>query len=140
MKRISKKIPGMIGLLISLLSFALVIAAFIVGANEQPPTIGVSESFALWTFSVMAAMLGLVFYVIDAYYAIGQALNKCDPIFNTLLAVISFGGIPMGVGIGGRLGINILIWNLYHLLMFILELISIVRHIKSCRNKKCCPD
>lgn len=140
MKRISPKIPGMIGLLISLLSFALVIAAFIVGANEQPPTIGVSESFALWAFSVMAAMLGLVFYVIDAFHAIGKALNKCEPVFNTLLAVISFGGIPMVVEIGGRLGINILIWNLYHLLMFILELISIVRHIKSCRNKKCCPD
>lgn len=127
MKHITTKIPAFLGMLISLFSFALIIGALILSIN---PALSDEKPFALWVFSVIIAMFGLIFYVADAILSIIKAIKRINPIFNIVLAVIIFGSIPMVVYVGGGLGINILIWNLYHLALFILEIISILLHIR----------
>ena len=81
--------------------------------------------------SVMIAAYGsLIFYFVDAVFSIIKIFMKIHPIFNTILSIMLLGAIPMGLFVGGGLGISIYIWNAYYLAIFILEIVSIVKHIK----------
>lgn len=130
MKDIGIKTPAVIGMLISIFSFAFVISAFFVSGNEAPPEMGVSKSFALWVYAVIMSMISLIFYTIDAIFSIINIFLRIHPVFNFILAIILIGAIPMVVFAGGKLGINIIIWFTYYLLIFVLEIVSIVKHIK----------
>ena len=130
MKSLSTKIPAIIAMLISAFSFALLISAFVVSTNEPPQDMGVSRSFALWVFAVIFSMISILFYSIDAIFSAVKIFLKIHPIFNSILALILIGAIPMVIFVGGSLGINIYIWFSYYLLMFALEIVSIIKHIK----------
>ena len=130
MKNVSTKIPAMIAMLIAIFSLGLLIAAFIVSINEVEPESGVSRSFAFWVFAVITSMLSLIFYFIDAVFSIIKAFMKIHPIFNIVLALLLIGAIPMMLFVGGKLGINIFIYFSYYLSIFVLEIISIIKHIK----------
>ena len=130
MKNISTKIPAMIAMLIAVFSLGLLIAAFIVSINEVEPEMGVSKSFAFWVFAVITSMLSLIFYFIDAVFSIIKAFMKIHPIFNIVLALLLIGATPMMLFVGGKLGINIYIYFSYYLSIFVLEIISIIKHIK----------
>ena len=130
MKSTFTKVAAIIAMTISLISVGLIITAFIVSANEPPVEQGVSKSFALWVFGMIAAYFSLIFYFIDAILSAIKVFMKIHPIFNAVLSIMLIGAIPMGIFIGGGLGINIYIWNAYYLAIFILEIISIVKHIK----------
>lgn len=130
MKNVAIKIPAIIAMLISIFSFALLVSAFIVSVNEVPPEMGVSMSFALWLYAVIISMISLIFYTVDAILSTVKIFRKIHPVFNFILAVILIGAIPMVVYVGGGLGINIYIWFSYYLLMFALEIVSIIKHIK----------
>ena len=136
MKSISTIIPAMIAMLIAILCFGLLITAFIVSINEIEPESGVSRSFAFWVYAVITSMLSLVFYFIDAIWSIAKAIMKIDPIFNIVLAFLLLGTIPMMLFVGGKLGINIYIYFLYYLAIFVLEVVSIIKHIKLSRIDK----
>lgn len=136
MKSISTKTPAMIDMLIAILSLGLLITAFIVSINEIEPESGVSRSFAFWVYAVITSMLSLVFYFIDAIWSIAKAIMKIDPIFNIVLAFLLLGTIPMMLFVGGKLGINIYIYFLYYLAIFVLEVVSIIKHIKLSRIDK----
>ena len=124
MKRFLLKIPGMIALLISIVSFVLVISALIVSRTEIPPDTGLARSFQLWVFSVIFAFIGVVFYAIDAgiVFSYRSELNHCS--FHYVFCGLEVLSIVMLVLIGGSPGICILIWNIYYLTLFVMELIS----------------
>ena len=130
MKSTSTKVAAIIAMTISLISFGLIITAFIVSANEPPVEQGVSKSFALWVFGMIAAYFSLIFYFIDAILSAIKVFMKIHPIFNAVLSIMLIGAIPMGILVGGGLGISIYIWNAYYLAIFILEIVSIVKHVK----------
>ena len=130
MKNVSTKIPAMIAMLIAIFSLGLLIAAFIVSINEVESEMGVSKSFAFWVFAVITSMLSLIFYFIDAVFSIIKAFMKIHPIFNIVLALLLIGATPMMLFVGGKLGINIYIYFSYYLSIFVLEIISIIKHIK----------
>ena len=130
MKSISTKVSAIIAMIISLTSFCLIITAFVISANEPPVEMGVSRSFAFWVFGMIAAYGSLIFYFVDAIFSIIKIFMKIHPIFNAILSIMLLGAIPMGIFVGGGLGISIYIWNAYHLAIFILEFVSIVKHIK----------
>ena len=136
MKNVSTKIPAIIAMLIALFSLGLLITAFIVSINEVEPESGVSKSFAFWVFAVITSMLSLIFYFIDAVFSIIKAFMKIHPIFNIVLALLLIGAIPMMLFVGGKLGINIYIYFSYYLAIFVLEIVSIVKHIKLSRIDK----
>ncbi len=131
MRRVSSKAAAMIAMIISIGGFALLIAAFIVMRHEIPRDEGVSLSFALWIYSVIVALVSLVFYSIDAVISVAKIFQKIHPLFNTVLALALIGAIPMLLYIGGRAGIeNICMWTAYHIMIVALEAVSIVKHIK----------
>jgi len=59
-----------------------------------------------------------------------KIFRRIHPVFNSVLALMLFGAIPMALFVGGGLGINIYIWNAYHLAIFVLETVSIIKHLK----------
>ena len=136
MKHVSTKIPAIIAMLIAIFSLGLLITAFIVSIDEVEPEMGVSKSFAFWVYAVITSMLSLIFYFIDAVMSVIKAIMKIHPMFNIVLAVMLFGAIPMMLFVGAKLGINIYIYFSYYLAVFVLEIVSIIKHIKLSRIDK----
>ena len=68
--------------------------------------------------------------------SIAKAILKIHPVFNIVLAVMLLGAIPMMLFVGAKLGINIYIYFSYYLAIFVLEIVSIVKHIKLSRIDK----
>lgn len=134
MKRLYSKIPAMIAMLIAILSLGLLITAFIVSIDEVEPESGVSTSFACWVYAVITSMLSLIFYFVDAVISVVKAFLRIHPIFNIVLALLLVGAIPMMLFVGAKLGINIYIYFSYYLAMLILEIVSIIKHIKMTRD------
>ena len=136
MKKLYTKIPAMIAMLIAILSFGLLITAFIVSINEVEPEMGVSKSFAFWVYAVLTSILSLIFYFVDAVISVVKAFLRIHPIFNIVLALLLVGAIPMMLFVGAKLGINIYIYFSYYLTIFVLEIVSIIKHIKLPRIDK----
>lgn len=130
MKQIWKKIPSIAGLLLSILSFALVIGAFWLAETEPQAAGGMSKPFGLWIFSCIAAVFAVVHYCVDTALSLWGGIAKQRKTFHIVLAVLLVIAIPMVFLVGGALGINILIWNVYHALICVLEVISIVLFVK----------
>jgi high-affinity K+ transport system ATPase subunit B len=133
MRSVSSKAPAIIAMLISLVSFGFLVSAFVVSINEAPPEMGVSASFALWLLSVVISMISLIPYTIDAILSAIKIFVKINPLFNSILTLILIGAIPMAIFVGTGTGINIYIWFSYYWLMFILEIVSIIKHAKMAR-------
>ena len=134
MKSLSSKIPAMVAMLIAIFSLGLLITAFIVSINEVEPESGVSKSFAFWVYAVLTSILSLIFYFVDAVISVVKAFLRIHPIFNIVLALLLVGAIPMMLFVGAKLGINIYIYFSYYLAMLILEIVSIIKHIKMTRD------
>ena len=131
MKSTATKAAAVFAMIISLISLGLMICSFIASITEPVlDTNSVSKSFVFWVFGMLVAYFSLIFYFIDAVFSAIKVFMKIHPIFNAILSILLFGAIPMGIFIGGGLGISIYIWNAYYLAIFILEIISIVKHIK----------
>ena len=130
MRDFTTKIHAIIGMAISVVSFGLLITSLILGLIESPTEFGLSNSFSFWVLSVIVAMISLLFYIIDALLSIVKAFKKVDPIFNSLLSILLFGAVPMVIFVSGGTGINIYIWNDYYLTNFVLEIDSLIKHIK----------
>ena len=130
MENTASKSSAIFAMIISLISFGLMIAALIVFFNEPPVEEGVSRSFALWVFGMIVAYFSLIFYFADAVFSIIKVVLKIHPVFNAVLSIMLIGAIPMAIFVGGGLGVSIYIWNAYYLAIFILEIISIAKHMK----------
>lgn len=118
-------------ILSTVISFGLIIASLIISTGEEPPEEmwGVARSFALWVYSIIFALISMVFYFIDAIRAIARMLKGVNPLFNLLTALLFIGAIPLLVTVGCGLGnANIIIWFSYYVLIFILEIKSISKH------------
>ncbi len=122
-----------IAMLCSVVSWAFLLAAhFAVSFDEN----GINTSFAslgLWIYSYIFALIAVAFYVVDAVCCVVRAVRRSNPLFHTLLATLLVGAVPMViyVGGGGLFGIDNLIWSLYHLACFVMEIIALkwaVRH------------
>ena len=137
MKSLSSKIPAMIAMLIAIFSLELLITAFIVSINEVETESGVSKSFAFWAYAVITSILSLIYYFVDAVISVVKAFLRIHPIFNIVLALFLVGAIPMMLFVGAKLGIiNIYIDFSYYLTIFVLEIVSIIKHIKLSRIDK----
>ena len=136
MKNVSTKIPAIIAMLIALFSLGLLITAFIVSIDEIEPEMGVSKSFAFWVYAVLTSILSLIFYSVDAVISVVKVFLRIHPIFNIVLALLLVGAIPMMLFVGAKLGINIYIYFSYYLTIFVLEIVSIIKHIKLSRIDK----
>lgn len=132
MRKIYPKVSAIVAMLLTVLSLGLLATSIVFLFVEDPPEQGNSASFAFWIYAVYVSIFSLKYYTIDAIISVVNVFRKVDPIFNSVLAVVLFAGIPLGIFIGGGRGlvVNIIIWFSYCLVMFILELVSVIRLIK----------
>ena len=118
----------MIAMTVSSVSFVLVLLSLVAPLFETPIVGDVpraSYSFGFWALSLMVAIVSIVFYLIDAILMIDDLYHT--PTRPLAIAVIAMaaGSIPMFIFVGGRMGINVLIWNVYYAGMFVLQVFSI---------------
>ena len=131
MESTSTKGAAIFAMIISLVSFVLMISSFVALITEPPLELGdISKSFAFWLWGMIVAYFSLIFYFVDAVLSVIKIFLKIHPAFNAVLAIMLIGAIPMALFVGGGLGINIYIWNAYYLAIFVLEIVSIVKHVK----------
>ena len=130
MKSILTKIPAIMGMIVTLISLGLLLATAFVAATEEPVDFGINKSFGLWIFSMIVALFSLLLYVVDAILSVIKAFMRIHPRFNAALAILLIAAIPMAILLGGSPGIGNLIWNIYYVGIFILEIVSIVKHVK----------
>ena len=131
MKDTDTKVPVMLGIFFSILSFAFVINAWVLSMTEIATESVHGPGFGSWMISVILALMSTFCYAFDGIISLIKALHKISPRFNIALAVVTLISVPMVLFVGGGLGINILIWNTYHLAIVIMEIISIVMHLKA---------
>lgn len=119
MGRIKPKIPALIGMLLSLISFTLSIYAVL------------SAGYAPWVFGIFASTLSLLFYLIDAAILIYHVITTGYKGVHIPLIILIIGSIVV-FSIFGQRGdtISTLIWLLYCILLFILEIFSIRAIVK----------
>lgn len=125
MKSLISKIPAVIALIISIFSFYYYILSFFRYEADE------------WLMSVIIAMFSMLFFFIDAVICFVKAVKKNDAKFNYILTLLLLGAIPMVVVFGGdgKDYFNV-IWNVYYLLIFVLEVISIKKAWDTMRAKR----
>ena len=125
-------------MMLSIFSFMFLAISFIASITEASSEVGAYKSFAPWVYSIIIAVISVIFYTVDAVFSIIKIFKKIHPVFNSILALILIAAIPMVIYVGGSLGINVYIWFSYYLLMFALEIVSIIKHIKMMKNTEKC--
>ena len=130
MKHVLGRACGLVAMLLSLVSFGLVITALLVSVRETGADAAVSRSFGLWIYSAIFAIVSVFLYVADSAKILGTGKTNGQKWFNGVLITLILLAVPMVLFIGASLGANIIIWNSYHFLIFILEGISIGKEIK----------
>ena len=134
MKKYINKTNGIIAVIISLASLGFLGATIAFGLKELPDDyMGMPPSFAFWVYSMIFSLISMVFYVLDALHSIELAtIKKIFPAFNIIFALIVFVGIPVAIFIGG--GVYTAVWYVYYAVIILLEIVSIVKHIKMKRS------
>lgn len=127
MKHITSKIPAMIGLFFSAFSFICVIGSSFFKHGDL--------EFNLWVFSVVNALIAMLFYFIDAVKSVIKAIKGENRVLNIILAGVVAVGVPMVLFVGGSLDIiSILIWNLYHAGLVALEIILLLKSLRLAKD------
>lgn len=132
MKRTLSKIPAMIGMLIALLSFACyaddLIRDYIL--HEEPET---------WILAVILALVSLPFFFADAIISLVSGIKNFNKKFNITLAILLFICVITYFFFGqatGPYNLYTYSWQTFYLVIFVLEVISIVKCVKADKMAK----
>ncbi len=131
-KGIYTKIPAIVGMIICVFMFSLIIAAIILTQKKEFANIG----FATGIIIYYPAIISYLLYLFDAALSIVKAVVKIHPVFNSLLALAIVGIIPMTLWTLNSSGFYIGLLCIYYFVIFILEIVSVVKHVKIIRAKK----
>ena len=137
MKKVYVKISGMIAMLMTILTFGLWTPIFL-GQVDR------GLGLALLALGSLPAICSLFFYFVDAVLSVIKVFKKIHPVFNGIVAVAIVGIIPM-TWLLLRVTLPLLrdvvgnaLWLpfLYGLALVVLEIVSIIKHIKLSRIDK----
>ncbi len=139
MKKIWTKVPAMIGIMVTLLSVYSLVQMFIYILFPDLLYDGTSfynSEVNAWQCSISViifSVFSMVFYAVDAILSVIKAIMKIDKKFNIVLTFV----IIVGVLIGGwiitsylRTYKNIIWFSYYFFVLFVFEIISIIRCVK----------
>ena len=131
MKRMVLKIFAILGLLASAACFICLIISAVYLILPDDPTESMHKSVPPWVFSVLLMIPALVCYGLDGIVSVIKILKKRDFAFNLVLVLIIVAAAPMFFMVGGKGDLaSIVIWNLYHAILFATEIISVIRALK----------
>ena len=123
----SIRVSSICAIVFSIASFGMLVAAAVYLIKFNPSEeVMMPPSFAFWIYSVICALISMVFYFIDALRAISRAFKKINPAFNLIIALLFICAIPLLVFVGA--GSGVIIWNAYYILIFALEIVSTIRY------------
>ena len=129
MKKVYVKISGMIAMLMTILAFSLWTPIFL-GQVDR------GLGLALWALGSLPVICSLFFYFVDAVLSVIKVFKKIHPVFNSIVVVAIVGIIPMTwlllFGVVNGLWLPFL----YGLALVVLEIVSIIKHIKLSRIDK----
>lgn len=134
MRDVASKTHGIIAVIISAISLGLMIWGLFI---DTPVEQGVSRGFACWIFSIIVAIVSVISYVVDGIICLIKALNKIRPGFNLISAVLYIGSVPMLFFVGAALNFTV-VWYVYYLGIFVLQIVDIIKHIKLQKEAKDC--
>ena len=126
------RISSICAIIFSIASFGMLAAAAVyltavyLIKNNPSEEVVMPPSFAFWIYSVIFALISMVFYFIDALRAIARAFKKINPAFNLIIALLFVCAIPLLVFVGA--GSGAIIWNAYYVLIFVLEIVSTIKY------------
>lgn len=126
MTKIYTKIPAIIGMIVCVIGFVLIIISIAFTIYDGT----VNLALLIGRIIVTTATISYLFYFIDAILSIVKAIIKIRPIFNSILALLIVGTIPMELWALRSKRIYIGLLCAYYLAIFVLEVISVVKHIK----------
>ena len=130
MKKVYVKIPGMIAVLMTILTFSLWAPVFLEQVDR-------GLGLALWVLGSLPAIPSLFFYFVDAVLSAIKVFKKIHPIFNGIVVLAIVGIIPMTyLLLRGVVGSALWFPFLYGLALVVLEIVSIIKHIKLSRIDK----
>lgn len=124
MKRVLIKIPAMLAMILSILSFYNYALSFTDTEQE------------VWILSVILAVLCIPFYFTDAIISFVKAIRNRDRVFNFILAAVLIIFLPMVIVFASvsthieNIFYNV-VWNIYYIAVFVLEVVSIIRCAKN---------
>jgi hypothetical protein len=123
----SISVSSICAILFSIASFGMLVAAAVYLIKSNPSEeVMMPPSFAFWIYSVIFALISMVFYFIDALRAIARAFKKINPAFNLIISLLFVCAIPLLVFVGA--GSGVIIWNAYYVLIFVLEIVSTIKY------------
>lgn len=123
----SISVSSICAILFSIASFGMLVAAAVYLIKSNPSEeVMMPPSFAFWIYSVIFALISMVFYFIDALRAIARAFKKINPAFNLIISLLFVCAIPLLVFVGA--GSGVIIWNAYYILIFVLEIVSTIKY------------
>ena len=128
-KRENKKIriSSICAIIFSIASFGMLAAAAVYLIKNNPSEeVVMPPSFAFSIYSIIFALISMVFYFTDALRAIARAFKKINPAFNLIIALLFICAIPLLVFVGA--GSGVIIWNAYYVLIFVLEIVSTIKY------------
>ena len=132
MRGVASKTHGIIAVIFSAISIGLMIWGLFI---DTPAEQGVSRGFACWIFSMIIALISVFAYVVDGIVCAIKAFRKIRPGFNLISAVLYIGSAPMAVFVGSPLNTTV-IFYIYYLGIFVLEIVDIIKHIKAQKEAK----
>ena len=124
MRNLYTKIPVIIGMIFN----GIAVVLFLI----MPDLINnIAEALVIVGTSLFMFIISLFLYLTDAVLSIVKAIKGIYTIFNIILAVVIIGIIPMLMFVIFSKELNREIFALVHiLLIFLLEIVSIITHIK----------
>lgn len=139
MKKLWTKAPAMIGIIVTLLAVYSLVCMFIYilfPALLDDGTSFYEPEFHAWQCSlsvIMYSVSSMVFYAVDAILSTIKAIMKIDKKFNIVLTSVIIVGVLMAVWIITsylRTYKTVIWFSYYFLVLFVFEIISIVRCVK----------
>ena len=130
MNKLRSKIPAMIAMAISLISFGFMLSSLY---TLNAPSNGEAHhpSFAYWIFAVIMALFSFILYFLDALLSFYKAKLKIDARFNTALGIALIVIIAILTCTTYADTTIIIFWNVGHIAILVLEIISMARHKKA---------
>ena len=130
MKKVYVKIPGMIAMIMTILTFSLWAPVFLEQVDR-------GLGLALWTLGSLPAIRSSFFYFVDAVLSVIKVFKKIHPVFNGIAVLAIVGIIPMTyLLLRGVVSNTLWFPFLYGLALVVLEIVSIIKHIKLSRIDK----
>ena len=127
MKKFCVKISGMIAMLMTILTYSLWTPIFLEQVDR-------GLGLALWALASLTAICSLFFYFVDAVLSVIKVFKNIHPVFNSIVVAAIVGIIPMTwFLLRGVVGNALWLPFLYGLALVVLEIVSIIKHIKLSR-------